>query len=109
MQLTQTRLSGSKDKYLDELASAVKRIGTLGRSMHEELEQWGELLGDLDERLGGTFRRLKSVTDRIDFFMKKNLALSTLRYCRAHYHFSCACRSCSAHINSISNTTSHEK
>lgn len=70
-QLTQTRLLERQDEDLDELASAVKRIGALGRDMHVELEQQGELLDDLGGRFDGTIGRLKSVRDRIDVVMEQ--------------------------------------
>lgn len=70
-QLTQTRLLERQDEDLDELASAVRRIGDLGRDMHVELEQQGELLDDLGGRFDGTIGRLKSIRDRIDVVMEQ--------------------------------------
>lgn len=70
-QLTQARLLERQDEDLDELASAVRRIGALGRDMHVELEQQGELLDDLGGRFDGTIGRLKSVKDRIEVVMEQ--------------------------------------
>lgn len=55
-----------QDEGLDELASAVQRIGHLGRDMHAELEEQGELLQDIGGRFDGTLSRMKAVRLRVD-------------------------------------------
>lgn len=70
-QTTQTQLLQRQDEDLDALASAVKRIGNLGRDMHVELEQQGELLEDLGGRFDGTIGRLKAIRNRVDVVMEQ--------------------------------------
>lgn len=62
----QTMQMREQDERLDDLSSAVQRIGHLGRDMHDELEQQGQLLDDLDNRFDGTLSRLKAIRQRVD-------------------------------------------
>lgn len=60
-----------QDDDLDDLASAVQRIGDLGRDMHAELEEQGALLEDLGGRFDGTVSRLKAIRHRVDRVMEQ--------------------------------------
>lgn len=61
----------TQDEHLDDLANAVQRIGVLGRDMHNELEQQGEMLDDLGGRFDTTMHRLKAIRQRVEVVMEQ--------------------------------------
>lgn len=67
----QTDVLAEQDEHLDELSNAVQRIGNLGRDMHVELEQQGDLLDDLGGRFDGTVSRMKAVRQRVEVVMER--------------------------------------
>lgn len=58
-----------QDDGLDDLAVAVHRIGEMGKQMHTELEQHGDLLEDLESGVDHTRSRMRTVHDRLDDFV----------------------------------------
>lgn len=60
-----------QDEQLDHLASAVERIGVMGRDMHIELEEQGEMLDDLGEEMHDTTSRMKRVRQNLDRFIEE--------------------------------------
>lgn len=60
-----------QDEDLDHLSTAVQRIGALGRDMHNELEEQGELLQDLGGHFDGTLSRMKAVHARVHAVMER--------------------------------------
>lgn len=66
----QTDTLAEQDGHLDELATAVRRIGALGRDMHVELEAQGDMLDGLADGMDGTMSRYKRVRERLDAFVE---------------------------------------
>jgi hypothetical protein len=58
-----------QDQSLDDLAVAVRRIGDMGKEMHEELEQHSVLLDDTEVGMDNTSSRMRSVHRKLDEFM----------------------------------------
>jgi syntaxin of plants SYP6 len=54
-----------QDDELDELGTAVTRIGQVGLQIHEELGQQAVLLDELDEDVEGTQNRLAAAQKKI--------------------------------------------
>lgn len=60
-----------QDGHLEELASAVERIGVMGRDMHSELEDQGQMLDDMGDEFEGTRHRMRRVHEKLDRFIEE--------------------------------------
>lgn len=63
-----------QDESLDDLAVAVRRIGTMGKEMHNELHEHGVLLDDLESGFDNTSSRMRSIQRRLDDFVSETTA-----------------------------------
>lgn len=69
--MQQEQIMRHQDEQLDELAGAVQRIGNMGRDMHIELEEQGQLLDNLGEEMEDTSSRMKRVRQSLDRFIEE--------------------------------------
>ncbi|KAI0562543.1 Syntaxin 6 [Gracilaria domingensis] len=67
----QEMLMEHQDVQLGELASAVERIGIMGRDMHQELEEQGQMLDDLGDEMVDARSRMKSVHRKLNKFIEE--------------------------------------
>ena len=67
----QQQILQQQDEQLDHLADAVQRIGNIGRDMHLELEEQGQLLDNLGSEMEDTASRMKRVRQRLDRFIEE--------------------------------------
>jgi hypothetical protein len=58
-----------QDQSLDDLAVAVHRIGSMGKEMHEELQQHSVLLDDIESTMDNTSSRMQSIHRKLDDFI----------------------------------------
>lgn len=58
-----------QDGDLDDLAIAVERIGVMGRDMHQELAEQGQLLDHLGQEFDDTRSRMATVHQKLDKFI----------------------------------------
>lgn len=58
-----------QDEDLDDLASAVERIGLMGHEMHQELAEQGEMLDDLEDDFENTRSRIGAIQNKLDRFI----------------------------------------
>lgn len=68
-QQQQELIMQSQDTQLGELASAVERIGVLGRDMHQELEEQGQILDEFGDEFDETTSRMRNVQQKLDRFI----------------------------------------
>lgn len=68
-QQQQELIMQNQDAHLGELASAVERIGVLGRDMHQELEEQGQILDEFGDEFDETTSRIRNVQQRLDRFI----------------------------------------
>mmetsp|Transcript_6246 Transcript_6246/g.17930 ORF Transcript_6246/g.17930 Transcript_6246/m.17930 type:complete len:229 (-) Transcript_6246:362-1048(-) len=68
---TQQQMMRQQDEDLDQLGESVSRIGHLGLTIHEELQQQGTMLDELDEDVDGTTARLQAAQKRINHVLAK--------------------------------------
>lgn len=60
-----------QDEDLEELSTAVERIGLLGQEMHNELNEHGEMLDDLEENFDRTRSRMGTVQNKLNKFIEE--------------------------------------
>lgn len=60
-----------QDDELDHLGEHVARIGHIGLQIHEELEQQGDLLDELDEDVEGTQTRLAQAQKKMNSVLQR--------------------------------------
>lgn len=68
-QQQQELIMQNQDAQLGELASAVERIGVLGRDMHQELEEQGQILDEFGDEFDETTSRMRNVQQKLDRFI----------------------------------------
>ncbi|KAK9816760.1 hypothetical protein WJX72_004804 [[Myrmecia] bisecta] len=67
----QQLLLRQQDDELDHLGEHVARIGHIGLQIHEELEQQGDLLDELDEDVEGTQTRLAQAQKKMNSVLQR--------------------------------------
>ncbi|CAN8075514.1 unnamed protein product [Agarophyton chilense] len=67
----QEMLMEHQDVHLGELANAVERIGIMGRDMHQELEEQGQMLDDLGGEMVDARSKLKAVHRKLNKFIEE--------------------------------------
>lgn len=67
----QMQMVRQQDDDLDQLGESVQRIGHLGLTIHEELEQQGAMIEELDDDVEGTSARLAAAQKRIQHVLAK--------------------------------------
>eukprot|EP00186_Timspurckia_oligopyrenoides_P000038 CAMPEP_0182441556 /NCGR_PEP_ID=MMETSP1172-20130603/530_1 /TAXON_ID=708627 /ORGANISM="Timspurckia oligopyrenoides, Strain CCMP3278" /LENGTH=270 /DNA_ID=CAMNT_0024635911 /DNA_START=121 /DNA_END=933 /DNA_ORIENTATION=+ len=70
--MQQDLIMREQDVELGELGQTVKRIGNMGRDMHDELRLQGELMEDLDNDLDSTASRMRAVQQKLDEFIRES-------------------------------------
>lgn len=65
------RLVQEQDEGLEVLGGAVERIGAMGREIHRELNEHGEMMDELGEDMDLTNSRMASVQGKLNQFMSE--------------------------------------
>eukprot|EP00180_Rhodochaete_pulchella_P003215 Plantae.Rhodophyta-Rhodochaete_pulchella.ctg5327.p1 GENE.Plantae.Rhodophyta-Rhodochaete_pulchella.ctg5327~~Plantae.Rhodophyta-Rhodochaete_pulchella.ctg5327.p1 ORF type:complete len:113 (-),score=23.30 Plantae.Rhodophyta-Rhodochaete_pulchella.ctg5327:40-378(-) len=62
----QQMIMNQQDEGLDQLASTVMRIGNMGRTMHDELEEQRVMLDELDDDMDSTHNRFGVLQEKLN-------------------------------------------
>ncbi|KAJ1446209.1 hypothetical protein M885DRAFT_547392 [Pelagophyceae sp. CCMP2097] len=70
-ELRQVKLRREQDESLGQLSSSIERLGLMGRDIHGELEEQGQLLDDVERAVDKTTETMLFVTKQTDALIKK--------------------------------------